>query len=71
MSWVRARYLVSVWRPSPGMISSLIPALAKVDWIDCASSVVGKPVRTSMVTLKPFGCPALASSPFARSTSSR
>ena len=55
MSWFRARYLVSVCLPSPGRSSSLTPALAQLAWIAWAMSVIGELLRTSMVTLKPFG----------------
>src|SRR5512145_1047544 len=61
MSWLRARYLVSVCLPSPGMISSLTPACAQLAWIACAMSMIGEVERVSIVTVKPFGYPALAS----------
>ncbi len=42
----------------------LQPAWPHIDWIAWAKSLVGESLRVSMVTLKPFGRPALASSSF-------
>ena len=56
---------------SPGMISTSTPACAQVAWIACARSLVGELLRVSMVTLKPSGSPALASSSLALARSNR
>ena len=69
MSWLRARYFVMTCLPSPGISSTLTPALAQLAWIAWAMSLVGNVLRTSIVTLKPSGTPAFASNAlaFARS----
>ena len=55
--------------PSPGMISSWMPALAKVDWMERAMVVVGSLFRVSMVSLNPFSSPASFNRALALSTS--
>jgi hypothetical protein len=52
------------------MISTSMPARLAVCWNASAMPWTGCTVRTSIVTLKPLGTPALASSALALSTSS-